>query len=297
MKSLSMRLLRALLDGAIDYAGLFPPARLSLADAVSAYASYLAHPARPYLGRFVLPVSKLPDFARIVEKRARFGDEPWRISAVMEEPGQHTANDLLAWNREVSGTAFVDSVEGKSARRGDTAWLAEFAAAGFHTYVEFVPGDLAPALLDSLASQGLRAKFRTGGVTPEAFPSPSLLLECLRAARVAHVPFKLTAGLHHPLGGEFPLTYEPGSPCHRMYGFLDVALASLLVWADMPDSEALTALSGGGIRWVTGDAALTVAGREFGLVAIRQLRSEFFQSFGSCSFEEPVGELERLCAP
>ncbi len=54
---------RALLESAIDYAGLFPPASLSMPEAVSNFATYRSSPEAWALGRFILPVSRLSEFA------------------------------------------------------------------------------------------------------------------------------------------------------------------------------------------------------------------------------------------
>src|SRR5688500_1293567 len=51
------RSLRALLDGLIDYAGLFPPATLDMQAAVARYARYRAGERAWMLGRFVVPSS------------------------------------------------------------------------------------------------------------------------------------------------------------------------------------------------------------------------------------------------
>ncbi len=49
---------RALLSELIDYAGLFPPAALSMPEAVSNYADYRQGDFNWILGRFVLPVTR-----------------------------------------------------------------------------------------------------------------------------------------------------------------------------------------------------------------------------------------------
>ncbi|MDE3127939.1 MAG: hypothetical protein KGL38_08030, partial [Gemmatimonadota bacterium] len=54
--------LAALLARAVDYAGLFPPARLPMADAVRAYADYRHGPQAWMLGRFVVPAARLEEF-------------------------------------------------------------------------------------------------------------------------------------------------------------------------------------------------------------------------------------------
>ena len=56
--------LRSLLTGLVDYAGLFPPAELAMAQAVEKYASYRKGAHTWMLGRFVLPVPRLEEFAK-----------------------------------------------------------------------------------------------------------------------------------------------------------------------------------------------------------------------------------------
>src|SRR5438309_8673769 len=51
--------LRALLSGVIDYAGMFPPAQLSLDQSIHNYARYRQEPESWMLGRFVCPAVRL----------------------------------------------------------------------------------------------------------------------------------------------------------------------------------------------------------------------------------------------
>ena len=62
-----MRVIRTLLEGSIDYAGLFPPAGLPLETALRNYAAYSAGEAAWALGRFILPVGRLDPFERALE--------------------------------------------------------------------------------------------------------------------------------------------------------------------------------------------------------------------------------------
>ena len=48
----------------------------------------------------------------------------------------------------------------------------------------------------------------------------------IRRCIEADVRFKATAGLHHPLRAEFPLTYDAGAPVGAMFGYLNVFLAA-----------------------------------------------------------------------
>ena len=78
----------ALLAGAIDYAGLFPPAALDMAGAVSEYASYVRSGDRWALGRFVVAASRLEELraaheALRAESVPNERTQPWRVSAVL----------------------------------------------------------------------------------------------------------------------------------------------------------------------------------------------------------------------
>ena len=110
------------------------------------------------------------------------------------------------------------------------------------------------------------------------------------------VPFKATAGLHHPLPGEFPLTYEPGAVKNPMHGFLNLfAAASLCRLGRLNHEEGENLLNSAtppAIDPTTGDFSFQdhrIAEAEIGIV-----RRDFARSFGSCSFEEPIEDLLRL---
>ncbi len=142
---------------------------------------------------------------------------------------------------------------------------------------------------------GAFAKIRTGGVTADAIPRPELLAAFLFRAANRRLPFKATAGLHHPSRGEYPLTYAPDSPRAVMHGFLNFFVAAAFAWFGLDQTELARILSEqdphafqffpAEIRW-----------RELKIETgrIRTARAEFAHSFGSCSFEEPVAGLREL---
>jgi len=71
--------LRALLTNLVDYAGLYPPAALSLPEALDNYKRYLASPESWILNRLVLPAPKLSDVDL---------GRNWRVTLLVEnEPG------------------------------------------------------------------------------------------------------------------------------------------------------------------------------------------------------------------
>ena len=109
---------------------------------------------------------------------------------------------------------------------------------------------------------GLRLKFRTGGVTADAFPSVAELASSIDAALDRETPFKCTAGLHDAVRHTDP---ETGFEHH---GFLNVLLATR------------TALDGGDV-----EAALSSTEPATQLPAPEACASarRWFTSFGSCS--------------
>lgn len=133
-------------------------------------------------------------------------------------------------------------------------------------YVEGLP-------LDAVAARGLRAKIRCGG---QQVPTVEELAGFLRGCRERGLVCKATAGLHHA---------HP-TPDGE-HGFLNVLAAA--VFGD--EEEALRegpgafALDAGSFRWGEREAAAE---------RLAEVRASLLHSIGSCSFFEPVQELERL---
>jgi hypothetical protein len=304
--------LRILLEGLIDYAGLYPPASQDMATAVAAYAAYRKGPQAPMLGRFVLPVSRLEEFARTRAEAVpgmaaagagaagaaadRGAGEPWRLSALA---GTDLAADLKAiahFNASASeavGPGIIDVVELKAEAPRAIAEARARIPTSLTAYFEIpIQNDPAP-LLAAIAASGARAKLRTGGVTPEAIPSARTVARFLAAAAQAHAPFKATAGLHHPFRGPQKLTYAKDGPSAVMHGFINVFLAAAFAAAGM-DPQTLTALleetspqafafQADGVGW---------RGHRLDAAALRKTRKDFALAFGSCSFEDPKHDLE-----
>ena len=137
---------------------------------------------------------------------------------------------------------------------------------------------------------------RTGGVTPAAFPTTADLLRFLRAAVAAGVPFKATAGLHHPIRARYRLTYEPDSPSGTMYGFLNLFLAAAFLRQGMGDADATRLLEETDATSLEFDreGGVTWRGHRLDADALVEAHARGLGSFGSCSFEEPLGDLASL---
>jgi hypothetical protein len=232
--------LRALASHLIDYAGVYPPAALPLAEAVEQYREILAGPENWILNRMVLPARKLAD--------VRLGGE-WRVTLVVDgEPGQLPRQ--------------VETLETKGRRK-----------LSLPTYCEAPIAEIEDGF----------AKVRTGGLTPEATPSAETLADFLAAAAARRLPFKATAGLHHAL--------RAGA----QHGFLNVFVAAVFAWHNAGRGVLVDILDETDSRaFAFGNAGLLWRGRGFATAQVEAARRLFAHSFGSCSFDEPVGDLRDL---
>ena len=281
--------LRTLLAGIVDYAGLFPPASLDVQTAVRNYQSYRASDDRWMLGRFVAGVAKLPELrAAISAARGKDKDDPWPISVVA--PDAAAATSVL---RAVDDANLrIESVEVRAATIADVTLISRAASKTREVYVEVALDGSTLILLDAIGDLKLRAKLRTGGVTADAFPPAAEIVSFIRACLDRNIPFKATAGLHHPLHGSYRLTYDGSSPLGDMYGYLNVFLAAAFMRDGLSDTDAAELLVEAdpaaitveeqGIRWRT---------HSIDAKALEAIRARVATSFGSCSFREPVDEL------
>lgn len=289
--------LEVLLDGLVDYAGLFAPASLPMADALARYAEYRSGPHAWMLGRFVVPVARLAELEREGDAVLRRG-APWKLSAT---GGAGDREAIERFNVRNYGRAAIDVLEGKAAT---VEAIAEFAplrevrtreGEPLVVYVEVPVAEDPRALIAAIAAHGLRAKVRTGGVVPDAFPNAHALASFLTACAEQDVVFKATAGLHHAVCGQYPLTYEDGSAAHTMFGFLNVFLAAFFLRAGITTAQAAgMLLERNPAAFAFDDGGVTWQGHRLDAHSIDALRERFAASFGSCSFEEPVRELEQL---
>ncbi|MBI3926529.1 MAG: hypothetical protein HY319_13395 [Armatimonadetes bacterium] len=279
----------ALLHGLIDYAGLFSPAALPMNRAADNYRRYLAGEHRAALGRFVCPAGRLGELADQLGP-----EDAWRVRAVLDLDPEAFGAAVEAF-RQAAPLCEVDGVE---ARAESVSELRELIARLPESACFEIPRIPAGApFLEVLAERRRTAKFRTGGSEPEAFPDASEVARFLEAAASARVPFKATAGLHHALPGEYPVNYEPDSPRAAMNGFLNLFLAAALAWSGRTGS-LVGLLESQDLRLVPEGIVWSArTGGEGELVpteAIRRARQEFALGYGSCSFKEPLDELNRL---
>jgi hypothetical protein len=294
-----MSAIRALLTGSIDYAGLFPPAGLDMATAVENYARYQNEPAAWALGRFVVPASRIPELEVASRSLPDTPGQPWRLALLA---GQDQAGDLEtteAFNRRHPGLAgpalLADTIELKASSVRAIEEIMHRIPSTLQAYVE-VPIERDPSdLIAAVARLGGRAKVRTGGITTDAFPTTGNLIRFVRRCVEADLPFKATAGLHHPLRAKYRLTYAPDSPNGLMFGFLNLFLATAFLRAGMEEAEAALVLEERSIEAFQIDRhSIGWKSHRLDLDALHDARRLGIVSFGSCSFTEPIEDLEAL---
>lgn len=259
---------RAALERLIDYAGLFPPASLAMEDAVANYDRARSSAPAWMLGRFIVPATRLVELRSAVAGQAHFE------LSVIAPP---TMFEVVARARH-EGWATIAALEvplgdssiGGCARRAQRACLDDLPM-----YVELSRGRLA---MNELAEHGLGAKLRCGGIKSAAFPSVADVAVFIAKACATNVPFKATAGLHHPV------RHFNEAAGVTMHGFLNLLCAA--AFAPQVDRTALEAI----VAEKDPSALLRALDDED---AMRGARARFV-SYGSCSFDEPVDDLRAL---
>jgi len=278
---------RSLLTGAIDYAGLFPPASLSMAEAVSEYGRHRNAPDNWALGRFVVPLSRWSE----LESHMRDLPSPkvfWPVSLIAAPTDADRIRQIVTDESRL----VIEAVECKADSISDATKAAKLVRPGVEVFVE--PSSLTAfdAMADALARFGAAAKIRTGGVTADAFPTPRQVLSFLRMCRKARIRFKATAGLHHAVRGEYRLTYESAPTTGVMFGFLNVAMAAALLWFDRSEDVVLRVLEEESLAaFVFTDKGVSWRNERLTLRELDEVRTSFFAGFGSCSFREPMAEI------
>ena len=297
-----------LLQGVVDYAGLFPPAKLTLPKVVNNYAEYRQSEEAWMLGRLIVPLAEIHALANLASKSEHaIPGSTWRLSCLLKSAESqqlrrdvHSLLDFNDEHRARSTTACViDAVEVRASTPAEIDAIADALPAQIETFVELPSAhDDTESLIAHLAQRDtrhIRAKIRTGGVLCEMIPSAETLVAFITCCAQHKLPFKATAGLHHPLRAERALTYEQHAERCAMHGFLNVLLATALLYDARQNDVALALLtdtnpdnvvaSDGGWRWRKQNIT-----RE----QIQHMRCSGMISFGSCSFIEPVEELRAL---
>lgn len=292
--------IHALLDGAIDFAGLYPPASLDEPTTVAMHQRLLTGHGSWIGGRLVWPASRLEALGDLAKGLAPTVIPPrtegaWAISAVTPPVASWEAfNEAIA---AVNAFNERHATEGAPAMRVDCLEVKVATAADIDRALDILPECFVywecavdrdvRGILTAMAEDGFGAKIRTGGVEASAHPSVDQVAAFIMACARARVPFKATAGLHRAL------RHDVASIGCRQHGFLNVMVGAALAHAEAVDAAALSRLladeradafcfDAKGVSW---------EGSHAGIGALTDSRARLMHSFGSCSYDEPLQDL------
>lgn len=299
--------LRALLARSIDYAGLFPPASLSLEPAMNNHAEYVRTGEAWMLGAFILPIAQFG--AAAASSLDNFDEaHPISISALGPKTNDPDAfltavNGAMQAARGLlkphAGRATVTQLEMPLPPNVDAGVLARTREMleSLPAFWE-APADAAERTIALLAEHNASAtagtrpfgfKLRTGGVTADAFPTSAQIAAALIASAKHQVPIKFTAGLHHPVR-LFHSSVET-----KMHGFLNVLGSGVLAaehgWDTTQTARMLDDEDASAFRF--DDHAFTWRDTSISTEQLN-MRRELVTSLGSCSFDEPREDLRAL---
>ena len=246
--------LGAVLTHLFDDAGLFPPAKLPMSEALAAHERSLAGPHSRVVGPFLCPATRLAELDACVASGA---SRPSSIGVIGYD-------GRLDW-RAVFATRGLVQVE---APLGVTTPPLPGRVV---RYVELPHQGPVDASLDAVAAlPGARAKVRCGGPTWDAVPTVAWLAAVLVGAVARGLVLKATAGLHQPFRGS--------DATGQHHGFVNLLAAAARARRQAPVAEVAAVLA---TEEADADELPAEVAGARGLVA----------SIGTCSIDEPVDAL------
>jgi hypothetical protein len=250
-----------------------------MADAINAHLETRSGGYAGVLGLFLCPASRLPELiTELIKVRPV---KPIALSLVIDTGlgGVPKAVSIVESRTELLALRMVEMPAPADV---DEVWLERVA--------EFVPDDVirvieprrgAPEWLEGItrvADCGYWPKLRCGGLSKENFPSADEIADFLSIVANGGVSFKATAGLHNAVRHRDD---ETGLEHH---GFVNLLMATARALSGKDVREALNSTDGPAL------AAEASALSEQAAHAVRSV----FASYGSCSMQDPVRDLESL---
>ncbi|KRE37745.1 hypothetical protein ASG73_08870 [Janibacter sp. Soil728] len=268
----------ALFISLVGDAALFPPAALTMADALSAHARHRSGPHADVVGPFLVGVPAVTDLAAALDA----GSPAPPAIGLVARPGT-AIEDIVA--------AFASLREEPRTRLTsiDMAWQTGWRSIDpgdlpIHLEVDRTDPD---AALSDIASASdfadVRAKFRTGATAEWAWPDAAELAAFVLAAGRHYVPFVLTGGLHHAVRGDHGVDtgWEP------QHGLLNVLVA---VHASAGGADERTVSDLLEVREAEPLAQIVRGWSASDVAAVRAS----FAGYGCCDVTDPIGELTAL---
>jgi len=272
-----------LLEGIFDYAGLYPPAELDMQSVVDNWSLYLQSDDSWMLARLIIPSNRLGEFKECTKELLSSHEEQevWQLSVLLPPAGseqfESAVQTTIDFNVEDCG-AVANVVEFKATSTNEIDSALEILHDDLFPYIELPIDEDPRGLIASLSGAIAGAKVRTGGVTPDLYPSSANLARFVHSCAVAGQPFKATAGMHHPCRSKNETVGVVE------FGFLSVLQATVAASIDGVKVEEVETI----LNMETPDFT------SFSDTALEKVRAELFNSLGSCSIVEPLKDLRRM---
>lgn len=312
--------LKQFMNGIIDYAGMFPPAKLDFYSAFQNYLFYQNHRDGWMVDRFVFPIKM---YERLPEFEDFFKEQEYEIK-LTTLPRYHDSSDLFLSDFMTDLISLGSTIFNLSASFDFRVFefklpkdlmhasqnefneffnqLIQFAKDHPLTnprfFVEmhitddwkFQMNKITDMIKHHPYAEHLGFKLRCGGITADLFPDSEIVATAIHLCNEKNIPVKFTAGLHHLI------RHYNEDVSTKMYGFFNVFGACMLskrfhidinqiediLVDEKPENFAFSDL---GMKWKDMEVPTSV---------INQSRNTFCMSYGSCSFEEPRDDLKHL---
>ncbi|MDJ0791228.1 MAG: hypothetical protein QNJ71_04975 [Acidimicrobiia bacterium] len=283
--------------GLVDYGGVFPPASLTMSEALEEYLTVRRSDVKWIVGRFLTRASQLEELAAAATSLLGTREEVVGVGVVFDMSPGAAAALCGDFANEMDPAMTIVSVEAKTPRSDPEAIAQVVEAAGsldsdVAMFIEVVPGEPSAGQVDAIGAN-LRArgrsggaKLRCGGLRADDFPTVDEVTDFIWEATNEQVPFKAAACLHEPI------RHRDDRLDVWQHGFLNLLLASVAANEGAPkdtvrsivaeaDAEAFS-VTATEARWRDFTATGT---------AIRRSRRDGFIALGSCDIAEPIEAL------
>ena len=293
------------LDKLIDYAGLFPPAKLEIEPSLKNYAESIHSSDSWIMSQFIIPVSRLHEVSAD-EMKKYSKDFPLRLSLISADISNEIdiVNQFL--NRYENSTIFtghesrISDLSTFSQHLLDIHQLPKEQSLDFVSFYEVGPSENWLSQMNETVSKistfntnyetNIGFKLRCGGVEAYMFPPVEDIAHVILACIEAGVSMKFTAGLHHPV------RHYNESVKTKMYGFFNIFIGGMIAHKFSLGIDSLVGIlvDENSENFKFDENGLSWKNYSISNFEIQNYRQTSFISYGSCSFDEPREDLQQL---
>ena len=302
----SYKSLNSLLYELIDYAGLFPPADLDMQASIKNYNEIVKSDKNWMISQFIVPISRLdemtsellthfdkqnplflslisPDFKNQLSKLKHFLTTSKDI--VVFKGLEMVALDLDSLSNSLSNTYSILDKESDFEPlvfyelKDSKNWNAEIDKFT-HSIADF----------NKVHNVRFGFKLRCGGVKSTMFPSCENIAKSIISCRNQRIPMKFTAGLHHPI------RHYDNVIKTKMNGFLNIFIGGMIAHKFKIGIDKLVEIltDENSSNFIFKDNEIVWNSYSVTNSEVKYYRDKYFISYGSCSFKEPVDDLQNL---